>query len=104
MKQLLLACAIMLGGCATVNQKMVVAEHLLLAGSGRWDEQVDAKIAECRDQNLPTEAEREACVAPIRKIDETVVAPAVTTGVAALRAFWIARAAGEDPKDVRKHI
>jgi hypothetical protein len=43
-------------------------------------------------------------VSTVYSSNEKVVDPAMLTAVAALRAFWIASAAGASPRDLKKHL
>lgn len=107
MKRTMITIALALGltGCAASQQRMMVkAERVLEAGSSQWDSQVDKKIEECRAKDLPTPEARAECVGETKKINDEIVEPAVTAAVAALRAYWIGVAVGEDPKELRRHI
>jgi hypothetical protein len=100
---LILATLLLCLSACSPNRLFVRAEHALEVGSEAWDDRIDAKIAECRAQNLPTPVERAACVEPERTIDAEIVAPAMTAVVAALRAYWIAQAAGKvDPAELAR--
>lgn len=88
-----------LTGC---SHGMVTFEKAMDAGSAAWDQHVDAVIESCRAQQLPTESERAACVAEVRELDTQAVAPGVTATVAALRAYWIAKAAGAGPLELAR--
>jgi hypothetical protein len=81
--------------CAFTQQQRVLAtERALEAGSEALDIAVEAQIEVCRSKQLPTEAEREACVEKIAVVNEAAE-PVVTTAVAAMRAYWAAAAAND---------
>lgn len=95
----------LVGGCTTMQRSIAVrAERVLEAGNGAWDEHIDRVIDDCRAKQLPTPAERAECVKRENDIDKKIVDPAVRSAVAALRAFWIASAAGASPQDLKKHL
>jgi hypothetical protein len=73
---------------------MVVTEKSLMAGSDALDVAVDAQIEICRAKDLPTPEQRQACVADIKQTQE-LTAPYVTAAVHAMRAYWMAKAAGD---------
>jgi hypothetical protein len=107
MKHTIIALVIIfaLPSCASVHQRaMVRVEKVLEAGAEHWEHVVDAEIAECRAKQLPTEAERAACVEPIHRMNDQVVAPALTAATGALRAFWYAVATGEDHRKLRQRV
>lgn len=95
--------ALALSACAT-HTPALAAERALDAGSLAWDQHVDAVIEDCREQDLPTKDERAACVGDVARLDEDVVAPAVTAGVLALRAYWLGVAVGEDRGELARHL
>lgn len=100
-----LALLFSLTGCAVAHQRsMVRVEKMLEAGAKHWEHVVDAEIVACRSKNLPTEAEREACIKPIHDLNDQVVAPALTAATGALRGFWYAVATGEDHRALRVRV
>ena len=95
---------LVLSGCAVTQQRAVVGvERALEAGSEAWDDYVDERLAECEAKGLATEAERAACIEPTRKADEAV-ASGLTAAVAALRAYWIGIAVGQEPDEIAGHF
>ncbi len=73
------------------------AEDALAKDSQEWTETIEAKIAECRAQQLPTPEARSECIEPEQTIDRDIVAPATVAVVAALRAYWLAAANDASP-------
>ncbi len=90
--------AVWASGCAlTQDQRVLATERAMEAGSAALDLAVDAAIETCRAKNLPDEAAREACVEPVATVNDAAT-PVLEAGVAALRGYWSARAAGDDDK------
>ena len=88
--------ALALFGCAPAQQLgMLRAEQALEAGAEAWAERVDEEIAKCVALELPTEAERAACIAPT-KAQHEAIETGTLAAVAALRAYWAAVAADAD--------
>jgi hypothetical protein len=91
-------CVAFLSGCALSQEQRVLAtERALEAGSAALDLAVDAAVERCRAKNLADEAAREACVEPVAKINDAAT-PMIETAVAALRAYWSAKAAADETK------
>jgi hypothetical protein len=90
--------AVWASGCALSQEQRVLAtERALEAGSASLDLAVDAAVEACRAKNLPDEAAREACVGPIATINDAAT-PVLEAAVAALRAYWSAKAAADETK------
>lgn len=95
--------AVFVLGCSA-HSFALEGERTLEAASDAWSEHVTEAVEECRSQQLETEAERAACIEPVRKVDEDIVAPLVVAAVAALRAYWLGVSVGESPAELAKHM
>ena len=100
---LAVTCAVMLIGCSVsqLERGAVQAEHVLTALSEDWGERLDAEIERCEVH--PPGIARDECIAPAEHVDR-VVAASEAAAVAALRAFWLGVAIGEDPRDLASHL
>jgi hypothetical protein len=101
------ALALSLTACAAspreVALKVVTASDAVADELGAtWELQVEKKIDECREQNLPTPEEREACLGIFAKTEEAMAA--VTALVAAQTAVVIAAQCEVDPKLIAKEF
>lgn len=91
-------------GCASLYAKGAVhTERGLSAANEAWGEFFVEELEHCKEIAPPKTDEAELCFGDIDKIDKEV-ATAMEIAVAALRSFWIAYAAGADPKDLAKHL
>lgn len=83
-------------GCSVMPRVMVISEKTLTAGSAALDASLEARIEQCRAKQLPTPEERKACIEPVTRVSDAAE-PVIVACVAALRAYWTAKAA--DDKD-----
>lgn len=88
-------------GCAAQQPRIALyAEQSLMAGSAMIDQAVDDKIHECERRNLRTALLRTECIKDVAKLVATTN-PIIESCVAALRAFWAAKAAGDQEGQIR---
>lgn len=93
---IVLAVAFATGCAVTQDQRMIAVEHAVDAGSALLDAAIDAQVDACEARKLDTESERAACVDTISRLNDAAE-PALLASVAALRAYWTARASGDEP-------
>lgn len=100
---LLLAALVHVCGCSVsqLQRGAVRAENVITALSSDWDERLDAEIERCAVH--PPGIARDECIAPAEHVDRTIAA-SEAAAVAALRAFWLGVAIGEDPRDLARHL
>lgn len=84
------------GGCAGSDKATVYTEDGLRAAEGGWDAYYRAEASRCEKLHEPQTPEMEACFGATYDADAKV-AKAVESAVGLLRAYWVARAAGEKP-------
>jgi len=80
-------------GCA--NRAVLYTEQGLEAVEQVWDAEYYRHLDECRGQYAPRTPEAEVCFGSIYDLDAKI-GIAVSSAVAVLRAYWTARALGED--------
>lgn len=93
---LLLLVIAMVAGCAGSDRAMVLTEDGVEAAAEQWDREYREQAALCAAQHEPETPEMETCFGDWYDADAKV-AMAVGVIVPALRSYWLARAAGEEP-------
>lgn len=88
--------ALTLAGCARSDLATVYTEDGVRAAEGVWDSGYRERLAYCQAQYEPQTPEAEECFGGWYDADAEVE-KAVGSVVAILRAYWVARAAGESP-------
>ncbi len=92
-----LAGSLLAMGCAhSANKAVVYTEEGLRAAETTWDGYYRAEADRCGSLHEPKTPEMEECFGDTYDADAKVAA-AVQSAVALLRAYWLARAAGENP-------
>jgi hypothetical protein len=87
---------LLVSACAAADKATVYTENGLRAGEQAWDGHYRSEATRCEQLHEPETPEMEACFGHTYDADAKV-ATAITTAVALLRAYWAARAAGEQP-------
>lgn len=85
-----------LAGCAHSDRGMVWTEEGLTAAESEWDRLYRDRAVLCESQHKPKTPEMEECFGEWYGADARVE-QAVGVAVAALRAYWVARARQVDP-------
>jgi hypothetical protein len=82
--------------CAAANKVAVYTENGLRAGEQAWDGHYRTKAEHCEKLHEPETPEMEECFGKTYDANEKV-GTAIQSAVALLRAYWTARAAGDQP-------
>lgn len=95
MRHLLLSLCLLFG-CAAADKALVYTENGLRAGEQSWDGHYRSEAARCEKLHETETPEMETCFGDTYDADGKVET-AVKSAVALLRAYWTARAAGQNP-------
>lgn len=98
MKRTLIAIAVAfgLGGCAHLDRATIYTENGLELAEQEWDHAYRDRSAFCQSMHTPASPGMEECFGDWFDADAKVE-DALRSAIAALRAYWLARAAGEKP-------
>lgn len=98
MKRTLIAIAVAFGlsGCAHVDRATIYTENGLELAEQEWDHAYRQRAAYCSSRYVPETPQMEECFGEWFDADGKVE-DALRIAVAALRGYWVARAAGEKP-------
>lgn len=78
----------------------VQVERGLTAGNEAWDKHYNAELERCKEVAQPGTPEAEECFGKTFDTNQKI-GVGIESAVAALRTFWVAYAAGADPKQLR---
>ena len=88
--------AVFFAGCLHTDRVMVLTEAGVRAAEAQWDAHYYQVLKSCSDRFPAGTEEAKTCFGPTYEANKKTEA-AVITVVTALRLYWTARAAGEDP-------
>ena len=102
MRAIAISLIFLLSACsATFYARTAVhTENGLRVGNEAWGEHYDEVLKECQAVAEPESPEAEECFGPTFDKDKKV-GVIIKSSVAVLRAFWVAYAAGQKPKELR---
>lgn len=102
MRAIAISLVFLLSACsATFYARTAVhTENGLRVGNEAWDESYNEKLDECKETTEAETPEAEECFGPTFDQNKKV-GIAIKASVGVLRAFWVAYAAGQDPKELR---
>lgn len=86
----------LVAGCAATDKASIYTEEGLRGAEEGWGAHFNVEANRCEALHEPQTPAMEACFGATYDAD-AAVAVVVTTAVGLLRAYWIARAAGENP-------
>jgi len=78
----------------------VQVERGLVAGNEAWDKHYNAELERCKKIAEPETPEAEDCFGDTFDTNQKI-GVGIENAVAALRTFWVAYAAGAEPKELR---